>query len=173
MSDSSPFSGSLDQDSWIAVVEAYGPKVWAVTRSFRLEYADACDVFQTVWLNFGERFAAIREPDRVSAWLVTTARNECLRLLKIRGRLLPVRWRPEATAEPPDESLLTAERDQVLWASFQRLSPRCQVLLRLYAFFPEYSYLQLAKAVGLQEPSVGPAKRRCLRRLGIIAGGGL
>lgn len=135
-----------------------------------MEYADACDVFQATWLNFAEHFRELKDPRRISAWLVTTAKHECIRVKQLRWRLMPVKWRPEEPEDQPHLQLLEEERDRELWAAFRTLSERCQTLLRLYVYAPEYTYAQLARAVGMRECSVGPAKRRCLERLKLRLG---
>lgn len=135
-----------------------------------MEYEDACDVFQTTWLNLAEHYRELRDPRRISAWLVTTAKRECIRVVELRRRLLPVKWRPEDPEDQPHLPLLEEERDRELWAAFRTLSERCQALLRLYAYAPEYTYAQLARAIGIRECSVGPEKRRCLKRLRLRLG---
>jgi RNA polymerase sigma factor (sigma-70 family) len=153
-----------DERAWRALVAEHGPKIWAVARSFRLNDADAADVFQTTLLNLAEHLDELREPDRISAWLVTTAKHESIRVLTLR-RPLPVRWRPEVVEDGPEHQVLTESRDKELWRAFRTLSPRCQQLLRLFAYLPEYTYAQLAKAMGIGVESVGQTKTRCLRTL--------
>lgn len=159
-----------DDDAWRSLVADYGPKIWAVTRGFRLNHADAADVFQTTLLNLAERLHTLAEPERISSWLVTTAKNECLQVLKMR-RPLPVRWRPEEVGEagPEDRALLGA-RDRALWDAFGRLSPRCQQLLRLIAYMPDYGHEQLAKAMGIAIGSVSQTRARCLHVLRLRLG---
>lgn len=153
-----------DEGAWRALVAAHGPRIWAVARAHRLNDADAADVFQTTWLNLAEHVHGIRDSEKISAWLATAARRECLRVIELR-RPLPVRWLPEAVALQPEQSVLRDERDRQLWAAFQALPERCQRLLRLFAYAPEYTYAQLADAVGIAVSSVGQMKGRCLKAL--------
>jgi RNA polymerase sigma factor (sigma-70 family) len=151
-----------DEQAWRTLVAEYGPKIWAVTRGFRLNDADAADVFQTTLLNLAERLHTLTSPDRISAWLVTTAKNECLQVKRLR-RPLPVRWRPEESTDcGPEERVLVEARDRDLWNAFGRLSPRCQQLLRMVAYLPDYGHEQLAKALGIAATSVGQTRARCL-----------
>ncbi|MBP2322265.1 hypothetical protein JOF56_002650 [Kibdelosporangium banguiense] len=80
-------------------------------------------------------------------------------------RPLPVRWLPAAFAPQPEQVVLTDERDRQLWAAFQALPDRCQRLLRVFAYAPDYTYAQLADAAGIGESSVGSMKGRCLKAL--------
>jgi RNA polymerase sigma factor (sigma-70 family) len=153
-----------DEQGWRELVALYGPTVWAVARAYKLSDADADDVFQTTWLNLAEHLKDIRDSGKVSVWLATTAKRECLRVLSVR-RPLPVRWQPEVVQDGVEHVILRDERDRQLWQAFRTLPDRCQRLLRLYAYAPEFSYEQLADAIGLQAGSIGPTKGRCLRAL--------
>lgn len=159
-----------DDAAWRSLVTEYGPKIWAVTRGFRLNDADANDVFQATLLNLAERLHTLTEPNRLSAWLVTTAKNECLRVKRLR-RPLPVRWRPEETStSAPGDGVLLQDRDRALWSAFERMSPRCQQLLRMIAYMPDYGYDQLAKALGIAVNSVSQTRARCLQMLRLRLG---
>jgi RNA polymerase sigma factor (sigma-70 family) len=153
-----------DEGAWRELVAAHGPRIWAVARAHRLNDADAADVFQTTWLNLAEHLHGIRDSEKISAWLATSAKRECLRVIELR-RPLPVRWLPEMVAPPPEQTVLRDERDRQLWAAFQALPERCQRLLRVFAYAPEFTYTQLADAVGITESSVGSMKGRCLKAL--------
>ncbi|MFD1046728.1 RNA polymerase sigma factor [Kibdelosporangium lantanae] len=121
-----------DDAAWRAVVEEYGPRIWAVARSHRLNEEDAADVFQATLLNLAEHIGHIKQPERISAWIVTTARRECLRVIRLR-KPLPLKWRPEEEPEVPEDRVLEDARDQALWSAFKQLPSRCQQLLRLFA----------------------------------------
>ena len=75
-----------DQASWNALVDRFLPLVNGVIRRFRLSSADADDVNQTVWLRLVEHLGDLREPRALPGWLVTTTRNEALRVIR-RGTL--------------------------------------------------------------------------------------
>ncbi len=159
---------SGDREVWEALVDRYTALVWSVARSFRLGDADAGDVHQTVWLRLVEHIDRIREPARLPGWLSSTARNECLRLLRRQGREL-VDEEPEAevaVGEPgPEELVLNDERDAGLWRAFAALSARCQQLLRLLVLDPELPYADVAATLGVPVGSLGPTRSRCLERL--------
>src|SRR5436190_14278705 len=113
-----------DQNAWTELVGRFERLVWATARAHRLSRADAADVAQTTWLRLVENLDRIREPDRVGAWLATTARHESLRLLR-RG----VREQPVDDAdlfEAPDDDateriLGDPARDGALWRAFAAL----------------------------------------------------
>lgn len=159
-----------DQRAWDALVDRFGGLVWSIARAHRLGAADAADVSQTAWLRLVENLDRIRDPERVGAWLATTTRNECLRVIRRSGRQVPTDM--EVDAEPPDtespladEGLLAGERDAALWQAFSSISERCQVLLRLLIADPAPSYEEIGAALGMPIGSIGPTRARCLEHL--------
>ena len=107
-----------DQTAWDALVDAYTNLLWSVARAHRLDTADAGDAVQTAWLRLVENLDRIHDPERLGAWLATTTRRECLRILRRSGRVVPS---DEALADVPDSSapaldarLLLEERDAAL-----------------------------------------------------------
>ena len=157
-----------DQDAWNELVERFQGLVWATARAHRLTRADAADVAQTVWLRLVENLDRIRDPERLGAWLATTARRECLRHIRLHGRerLSDEADVFEAPSEGPLEvSLLTEERDTALWKAFAKLSERCQTLLRLLVSEDEPSYETIGAALGMPIGAIGPTRMRCLDKL--------
>jgi RNA polymerase sigma factor (sigma-70 family) len=157
-----------DQAAWNAIVERFASLVWATARAHRLSRADASDVAQTTWLRLVEHLDRIREPERLGAWLATTARRESLRVIRRTGREQPIDdadmfEAPDAAAL--DRHLLDEERDGVLWRAFAGLSDRCKTLLRLLMADQELSYEEVGAALGMPLGAIGPTRMRCLDRL--------
>lgn len=160
-----------DQSAWDAIVERFQGLVWATVRGFRLNGADSADVVQTTWLKLVENLDRIHDPERVGAWLATTARRECLRQLRSAGRVIPTDDDADldrATTEPQpelDTELLRGERDSALWRAFSRISQRCQQLLRVLTADPPPSYEDVSLSFDMPVGSIGPTRQRCLDRL--------
>ena len=157
-----------DQAAWSEIVDRFQGLVWATARAHRLSRADAADVAQTTWLRLVEHLGRIREPERLGAWLATTARRECLRHIRLHGREVPS---DEADVfesqsdDAPELALLAAERDTALWRAFGKLSQRCQALLRLLVSQEEPSYEEIGDALDMPVGAIGPTRMRCLERL--------
>jgi RNA polymerase sigma factor (sigma-70 family) len=161
-----------DQAAWHGLVDRYNGLVWSVARSHRLSSVDASDVVQTTWLRLVEHLDRLQDPERVGAWLATTARRECLRTLRHSARNLPTEEVPEVVAESRVESaLLIEERDRALWQAFGGLSERCQTLLRVLVADPPPSYDEVSAAMNMPIGSIGPTRARCLERLRALAEG--
>ncbi|MEU6086504.1 sigma-70 family RNA polymerase sigma factor [Streptomyces sp. NPDC047085] len=165
-----------DGAAWKALVEGLSPLVWSVVRAHRLSDADGHEVYQTVWFRFAQHLGRIREPDKAGSWLASTARHECLKVLKGLARLTltddPQVLDRASEERTPEQSLIDseeeadrAERIRRLWQEFEELGERCRQLLRVLMASPPPSYLEVSAALGIAVGSIGPLRQRCLRRL--------
>lgn len=158
-----------DQHAWDQLVERFNNLVWAVARSHRLSTSDAADVVQTTWLRLVEHLSRLHDPDRVGAWLATTAKREALRTIRRNSGLVlsddTALIDPPDTAPAPDARLLKSERNAHLWHSIGQLSARCQALLRMLMADPPPNYEDVAEALDMPIGSIGPTRGRCLQRL--------
>jgi len=156
--------------AWDALVVRHAGRVWAMTRSHRLSQADAEDVSQVTWLRLVTHLDTIREADRVGAWLATTARHECLRVLRKAGRQLPVGEDDELEPREPDRpavdaGLIATERQVALWRAIEQLGSKCRQLLRVLMADPEPTYAEVSATLDMPIGSIGPNRGRCLRQL--------
>lgn len=166
-------AGAGEQQAWNALVVRYENLIWSVARGYRLETADAGDVVQTTWLRLLENLTRIEQPERLAGWLVTTARRECLQLLRKRGREAPDDGLVDLVDEQAtalDAALLEQERDALLWQCFGRLPERCQRLLRVLMAVERPVYAEVSEALGMPVGAIGPTRMRCLRTLRTLTG---
>jgi RNA polymerase sigma factor (sigma-70 family) len=167
-----------DERAWNALVAQHTRLLWSVARSYRLDQADAADVVQTTWLRLLEHLDRIEDPTRLVGWLVTTARRECLRVLRRSGRERLIVDEDAAMEvvdddDPVETRLITNERNATLWRAFRRLPERCQRLLRIAVAVPQ-AYDEVSSALGMPVGSIGPTRARCLVQLRkLLAGSGL
>ncbi|OXY94972.1 RNA polymerase subunit sigma-24 [Streptomyces diastatochromogenes] len=165
-----------DAAAWKALVEGMSPLVWSVVRAHRLSDADGHEVYQTTWFRFAQHLGRLREPDKAGSWLASTARHECLKVLKGLTRLTLTddpqvldraseERTPEQTLIDAEEEADQAERIRRLWQEFEALGERCRQLLRVLIASPPPSYLEVSAALGIAVGSIGPLRQRCLRRL--------
>ncbi|MGH3931534.1 MAG: RNA polymerase sigma factor, partial [Pseudonocardiaceae bacterium] len=126
-----------DQAAWDRIVERYAALVWSVCRGFDLTGADADDVGASVWFRLLQSLGTIREPAALPGWIATTTRRECLHLLRLKKRQVPVadqdlvRLDVHDAGPGADEWLLVQERHIALRSAFAGLSQRCRQLLSL------------------------------------------
>jgi RNA polymerase sigma factor (sigma-70 family) len=163
-----------DAGAWSALVDRFAPLVWSITRGYRLRDQDAADVSQITWLRLAEHIHCLRDPERVGAWLATTAGRECLAVIRRRKRL--VSFEEVTVGETPGDDLsdqpaeltLRAAESEELWRAFSNLPARSQVLLRLLFADPQPSYQEIATVTGMPVGSIGPTRARCLQELRLL-----
>jgi len=161
---------SGDRDAWEELVERFRGLVIAVTRSFRLAPDDAADVVQQTWLRLFESIDRVREPEKLASWIGTTARRECLRLLRKGGRERPTddidRHDDGSPAFPaPGQELLTAQEHRALWTAVQSLPDRHRRLMTVLMASTRPSYGSVAQALEMPVGSIGPTRMRAIERL--------
>jgi RNA polymerase sigma factor (sigma-70 family) len=162
-----------DRGSWEQLVDAYVGLIWAIARGYRLSDGDAHDVTQTTWLRLVEHIDRLSDPSRVGAWLATTTRRECLRVLRqSRREVLLAAWDDiddaEPDADPVDAALIRGEQAVSVREAVSTLNPRCQALLEMLVLDPPPSYEEVSAALGMPIGSIGPTRGRCLRRLRLL-----
>jgi RNA polymerase sigma factor (sigma-70 family) len=163
-----------DRQAWERLVDKYGRLIWSITRDFKLVESDAADVFQTTWMRLVEHIDRIEKADRVGSWLASTARNECLRCLANRKRVVlsyaddPFE-EAAASHEPEiDEALLAQERAVVVRQAMTQLPQHWQRLMQMLMADPPASYAEISDELGVPVGSIGPTRGRCLARLRVL-----
>jgi RNA polymerase sigma factor (sigma-70 family) len=168
-------AGEGDRRAWEALVDEYVGLIWAVTRSFGLREADAGDVVQTTWLRLLEHITRLNDPARVGAWLATTARRECLRVLAQGKRttlsgddaLLDL---ADITLPDMEARLVQADDAAQIQAAMQVLPPRWRELLTMLMADPSPSYEEISRRLNVPIGSIGPTRGRALNRLRSVLG---
>lgn len=163
------------QSAWDDLVVRFSPLVHGIVRRYRLQGSDVEDVVQTLWLRLVEHLDDLREPAALPGWIVATARNECLRLLRTRRRTQPVDpLGPGIDHEPPDTARLDEEvvedlervgRHELLLRAFAELSEQHRQLLLVLVEDPPPSYAEISARLGIPIGSIGPTRARALQRI--------
>jgi RNA polymerase sigma factor (sigma-70 family) len=159
-----------DPSAWEAIVARYVSLVWAVALQHGIGSSDAADVAQSTWVRLLEHIQDIRDPERLGAWLATTARRESLRVVEMRRRVVlegddGAFDGPDRLLPPTDERLLAEERGQHVRDALDTLPPAWQSLVRLLMADPPMSYQQIGDELGLPVGSIGPTRGRCMTRM--------
>lgn len=156
-----------DPSAWNEIVRRYGKLVSTTVRSFGLQDADALDAEQTTWLRLAEKVHQIQHPERLGGWLATTARRECMRILReakftLFGAMTESIVDPSANAE---QRSIDAEAARTLWNLISELPPRQQAVLRALFSHHPHSYAEVARITGITPGAIGPTRMRALARL--------
>ena len=167
-----------DESAWRLLVLRYQRLVHAIVRRQGWDEQMAADVFQTVFARLHEALPRLQQPERLQAWIVTTAKREGL-LQSRRARrtvsLEPVTDADDAVPvdEPadagplPEEQLEALQQLHLLRRGLERLDERCRRLLEL--LFDEDDdrpvYERVSADLGMPLGSIGPTRARCLGKL--------
>lgn len=165
-----------DQLAWEKLIRRYQRLIYAIPLRAGLDEDQAAEIFQDVFTTFFQKLNDIEEPEKLQAWLVTTARRKTWRTIaKAQGRVRPdveaVEWTHEADAVRdetplPDQQLLLLEEQHRIRAAVSMLDERCQKLVQMLFYRSEPpSYAEIAAELGIPEGSIGPTRARCLGKL--------
>jgi RNA polymerase sigma factor (sigma-70 family) len=167
-----------DESAWEALVNRYQRLMYAIPRRAGLDEDKAADVFQEVFTTLFQKLNDIDDPERLHAWLVTTARRKTLRLISTervqQQRSFSIN---EDSADPEfekirdeaplaDEVMLQLEEHHLTRVALATLDERCRKLLTLLFYGNEQpSYAAIADALGTSVGSIGPTRARCLEKM--------
>jgi len=152
------------------LVQTLTPILWHTARAARLDAATAEDVLQNTWLTLVRKADTITEPLAVLQWLVVTTKREAWRVARVQAKVRPEDMEAGAATMPDpsesvEDSIVRTDIDKRLWQHIESLPERCRALLRVIAFADRPDYVELAKALGMPQGSIGPTRGRCLAKL--------
>lgn len=165
-----------DESVWDALVERFQRLVSAIPRRAGLSQDVVGDIFQDVFLTLLEKLDEIKQPERLRAWLVTTAKFKTWEFVS-KEKILRKRFRNcedegETIFEIPDKSLLPdeilieLERQHLVRTAIASLDERSQkILTMLYSGKGAASYAEIAAEIGVGETSISPLRKRALNKL--------
>jgi len=163
-----------EEMAWAVLVQRFRRLVYAIPIRAGLRDDQTEQVFHETFAKLAERIGALKEPDRVRAWIVTTARRLTIDVMRARAAS-PVLTDSEATLatveDPatlaPDE-LMRLETRHLVRQGMLRLGDRCRRLLTVLFYDdsdPPRSYESMARELGMPVGSLGPTRARCLAKL--------
>lgn len=167
-----------DESAWETLIRRYQRLIYAIPRRAGLDDDQAAEVFQEVFTTLFQKLNDIDDPDRLHAWLVTTAKRKTWRLVS-KTRATSQLHSSEAEdgdadevsripddAPLPDETLLKLERQHEVRAALGSLEERCRKLLTMLFYEAETPpYSQIAMSLKISEGSIGPTRARCLQKM--------
>jgi RNA polymerase sigma factor (sigma-70 family) len=76
--------------AWEALIRRFQRLIFTIPRRAGLSEDQAADVFQIVFSRAYEHLGSISQPERIQAWLVTTAKRETLAILRQSKRTISI-----------------------------------------------------------------------------------
>jgi RNA polymerase sigma factor (sigma-70 family) len=172
-----------DSNAWRQLVDRYARLVHSVPARHGLSPAEIEDVGQEVFLALAQNLHTIDDPDRLPAWLVTTARRLCWRMVQRRRREQSLDDEPDngdeytshheliSPLQTPEEAVEGWNRQAIVHAAVARLGERCRRLIELiFLDTREPSYDEISALLNIPKGSIGPTRTRCLSQLRIQLG---
>lgn len=167
--------------AWTALVQRYQRLVYAIVMRAGLDEHTAADVFQTVFARLLEHLPRLARPDRVQAWIVTTAKREALLLRRQGLRTVSLSADDDNDGPNPADALadeaplaeaVLSDLQQLhgLRLALDRLDTRCRDLLLLLFSDEEdrLAYDEVARRLNMPVGSIGPTRARCLGKLRLL-----
>ncbi len=165
-----------DATAWEILVQRYQRLVYSIPRRAGLDNDQAADVFQHVFVVLFEHLNRLENPEKLAAWLATTARRETWRVSRVQLTTGTLPHTDDAsdtmqdtlvdTALLPDEQLEQLEQQHAIRRAVYTLDDRCRELLTLLFYqVPPPSYTEVATALQMSVGSIGPVRARCLQKL--------
>jgi RNA polymerase sigma factor (sigma-70 family) len=167
-----------EESAWQILVNRYQRLMYAIPRRAGLDDDHASEVFQEVFTTLLQKLNDIEDPDRLHAWLVTTARRKTWRVISKNRRIGQMQGSEDddGAAEEmaripddsplPDETLVKLEEQHRVRAALGGLEDRCRKLLTMLFYQSETpSYSEIAASLGVSEGSIGPTRARCLEKM--------
>ena len=144
-----------DQAAWRELLQKYQRLVYSIARTVCPHTDDASDVFQQVWMELYQQLPRLRNIEALPAWLITVTKRKAYSVA-----------RSKHAAELLDEDLsdfsqsLTAiENEHAVERALDQMPRRCRRLIDLLYFrIDEPSYAEIAKAMDMPIPSIGPTR---------------
>lgn len=164
-----------DPVAWEALIRRYQRLIYSIPVRAGLDEDRAAEVFQRVFEQLVKHLDQIEQPERLDAWLVTTARRETLRMSQ--RECSTQFWMDGEEIEEklnqlpcdgllPDELLLRLEEQHTVRIAVAALDEPCRRLLTLLFYRSDpASYAEVATALDMAEGSIGPTRARCLQKL--------
>jgi RNA polymerase sigma factor (sigma-70 family) len=169
--------------AWNQLVTRYQRLVYAIVTRMGLDGHAAADVFQAVFEKLVVNLPKIRDPGRLQAWIVTTAKREGLAARRHGQRHVSITRSDDddgAGSSPAHEEFDIADETPIaeeqlsdlqqlhrLRVALDRLEPRCRDLLKLVFQDDEdrVGYDEVSQRLGIPVGSIGPTRSRCLSKL--------
>ncbi len=154
------------EPAWNTLVDRYARLVESIPRRHGFDQADTEDVAQGVFISLFRNLHQLRQTERLSSWLITTAYRETWRIGRRRKLELPEELDAAADGDIPEEEIAQLERCQMVRDALARLGGICARLLeRIFLRPTEPSYAEISSELDIPVGSIGPTRARCLQKL--------
>ncbi|MBL8858178.1 MAG: RNA polymerase sigma factor [Planctomycetes bacterium] len=165
-----------DKPAFDALVDMVRSRAYHVARALVGSNEDAMELCQEAFLKVYKARETFREGEPFLPWFHRIVRNTCYSFLRNKKRVRPLAdFERETDGEDvdfqivdddagPSDATISNERAQYFWSAFKGLSAKDREILAL-RHFKEFSYKDIATALGLPEGTVMSRLFHARRRL--------
>jgi RNA polymerase sigma factor (sigma-70 family) len=151
-----------DEDAWRELVDRFSRYVFAIAvQGFRLNEADAEDVYQEVFARAYERLRDLRDDEAIKPWLAQLTRRLCIDSRRASSREQPSE---EEVVEGADDFLARLDEALAVHEALALLPEHCQEILDRF-FARDESYRTIGEALQLPAGTIASRISRCLVKL--------
>jgi RNA polymerase sigma factor (sigma-70 family) len=162
-----------DERAWREAMRAHGRLVMLAAARVGIGEADRDEVFQTAFLAAFRKIEALRDPERLPAWLYSIAYRLALRMARRAKDEIPLDEIAAtdagdlvAAGESPAAAVERLQEIEIVREALRGLDERCRGLLSaLYFEEPRPGYTAIGTRLGMAVGSIGPTRARCLEKL--------
>jgi RNA polymerase sigma factor (sigma-70 family) len=168
-----------DETAWETLVRRYQKLIYAIPRRAGLSEDQSSEVFQEVFTTLFSKLEDIQDPDRLHAWLVTTARRKTWRVISKEKSWQQFNSNGDEDDDVfdevaniadesllPDEALVQLEERHRIRTAVSELDDRCRHLIELLFYkSTQPAYAEIAQSLAIPEGSIGPTRARCLQKM--------
>jgi len=156
-----------DPLAWRTLVQRHDHLLHHMAGRYRLPAGEVDDVVQATRLSLVEHVADIRDPERLSAWLVTTTLRHALAAVRRRRHETPLGDHDVVDPNHPDpaDQVNTQLRIKQLRQALATLPPKERRLIEALLLPEELSYREVSRRLDMPIGSIGPIRQRAMVRL--------
>lgn len=159
-----------DSESFGILVQRYEAKIFRYVRKFLFGYEDAEDGVQEVFIKAYKNLQSFDTDRKFSTWLYRIAHNECINIIKKKGREQVSFFDPDTifphpvSSENAEQSALERETKEILDTCLDTLDPKYREPLILF-YFEEMDYQTIAEVMHIPVSTVGVRIKRAKEAL--------
>jgi RNA polymerase sigma factor (sigma-70 family) len=151
-----------NEEAWRELVDRFSRYVYAIAvQGFRLNDADAEDVYQEVFARAYERLGDLRDDQAIKPWLAQLTRRLCIDARRASAREQPS---DEEALERADETLPRIDEALAVHEALEALPEHCREILDRF-FARDESYRTIADELGIPAGTIASRISRCLVKL--------
>lgn len=152
--------------AWEEMVRRYSRLIYSVTRRYGVAASDSEDICQNVFIKAFRYLSNLRDPSRLSAWLIATTHHECLTFEARSTSHEELEDDLSDADASPLEHVYQGELQQLVRQAVGELDGQSQRLLTALFFeTASPSYRDIADRLGIPTGSIGPMRARSLKKL--------